>query len=155
MNDDDSLIRSDSEVALDELVEACASAAGVHERGHEHLGDTPLGRELHRLAQARRAATDSLIEAGLETGEVPSEPDPDKVAAEGLLQRLKNAFSTNDVAAYVQTSREAEERVEAALAEARRHEHSDRVTQELAKLDQAEAEVREHLAAAEEAAKVG
>lgn len=151
----DGIFRSDAEVALNDLVEALASAAAIHARGADTLGEGATARALRGLADCRQVDTRALLDAGLAGDEAPNEPDPDRVTAEGLVQQLRTALAPSQADEVVAESRDAENRVASALEGARNQAHAQPVEHELARLSEAAGEAHERLAAAETAAKGG
>lgn len=152
MSDEGGLIRSDREVALGELIVALARAAEVTTHAAERLNGRSGAEPLARLAAQRASDRDGLLAAGLEGGVPPSEPDPERAAAAGLLERLRAAISADEVQSVLRTCREAEGQVAEALTAARTYEFPDAVAAALVELAERQPVMRETLAAAERAA---
>ncbi len=152
MNEEERLIRSDREVALGELIDVLARAAEVTRRAAERLDGQGGAEPLARLAAQRGSDRDNLLAAGLEGGAQPSEPDPERAAAAGLLERLRAAISADEVHTVLRTCREAEGQVADALTAARTYEFPDAVAAALVELAERQPLMRETLAAAERAA---
>jgi hypothetical protein len=155
MNEQNGLFRSDAEVALGELLEMLARAAEVHANAAHDLAETAAVAPLQWLAGQRAEDRDAVLAAGLESGAAPSEPDPERVAAEGLLERLRSVFSLDESQAATRVAREVEGLLAGSLETARRHEQPEAVARVLADLAERQARVRETLSEAERAAEGG
>lgn len=146
------LLRSDAEVALAELLEAIVAAAETHARGAERLRGTPLEKTLRACADRRRSDAENLLAAGLEEADTAVQPDPDRMAVEGLIQDVRAALSPSTVETSLRESRTVEEEVVKALTTARGHDHPGAMIRQLTELAADAAELRNRLAEAETAA---
>lgn len=103
-----SLMRSDRQVALNDLHLAMQESADLYEYTAGFLQE-PAAAELCKALAGDRARLAKLLEQAIRAeGELPSEPDPDKEAAEQLQQRLETLFAEDQVSGVISHRLEAE-----------------------------------------------
>ncbi len=146
------LIRSDAEVALDELVLALARAAEIHRHGAERLGEGAAAAALRELAETREAAVEALLAAGQRSDAPPAEPDPDRLTVEGLVQEVRGLLSPDAAPVLLRASRTAEQSLDEALGAVRAHSYPREIEAALAPLSAAPEQARRALDAARAAA---
>jgi len=87
------VLRSERQVALHDVLEALAVAAGRYEDAATALGQDAAATLCRRLAR-RRAALAARMEAALrQAGDLPSEPDADRETLGRLGSRLRALLS--------------------------------------------------------------
>lgn len=103
-----SLIRSDRQVALNDLHLAMRESADLYEYTADFLQE-PEARALCKALAAERLRLAEQLEQEIRAeDELPREPDPDKEAAEQIQQRLETLFAENQVFGVISHRLEAE-----------------------------------------------
>jgi uncharacterized protein (TIGR02284 family) len=113
-----SLLLSELQTALNDVVVACLEAVDGHEAAAGMLADDHLAGMLHDLARARRAAADELGEVVRALGDLPPAPDADLEVARELATRVKAALSPDQRLTVMQERAAAEARLAACTAQA-------------------------------------
>ena len=89
------MIRSDLEVALDDIVLACRRSEIDYADAAALAGDDDLAHVFTRLGNERRAMAEELGMRLRRRGEAPSEPDPDRRGVAKLARHVKAAVSSH------------------------------------------------------------
>lgn len=115
------MLRSDWEVALDEVIVACEEAAEGHAEGARHpSAESEIGAFLTELARQRRQQAAVLEERLRALGKLPRTPDRDSETIRHLIERVREAVSRDGARVLLDERARDEarllERVEAALA---------------------------------------
>lgn len=115
------MLRSDWEVALDEVIVACEEAAEGHEEGARHPSAAGgIGAFLAELARQRRQQAALLEERLRALGKLPRTPDRDSETVRHLIERVREAISSDSTRVLLDERARDEarllERIEAALA---------------------------------------
>lgn len=105
----------DREAALDEVVAACSAAAATHHWVAAQVRDRDLGRALGRLAKARDADREALMDAMREAGMTPKAPDPERETLEALFEQAASLLSADERDAAIQRVSEHEGRLSEAI----------------------------------------
>ncbi|WP_226704403.1 hypothetical protein [Microbulbifer elongatus] len=103
-----SLMRSDRQVALNDLHLAMRESADLYESTAGFLQEPGASALCKALAAERLRLAEQLEREIRAEGELPREPDPDKEAAEQLQQRLETLFAESQVAGVISHRLEAE-----------------------------------------------
>lgn len=104
-----SIIRSDKEVALNDLIVACGESVDHYRDAAGFLEEADLARVFTSIADQRETFVTRLANAVRALGDLPSVPDPDKEAGAMLLHHA-GALLVDDYAADVIAQRiEAEQ----------------------------------------------
>jgi uncharacterized protein (TIGR02284 family) len=106
------IVRSDAEVALDEVTECCKFVADHYRSAARVAHDPDLVRLFQDLEQKRQQWVEALEAQVRRMGNLPSAPDADREAIEHLLIRLR-AVVSEERASLLRES----DRVEKALIE--------------------------------------
>ena len=91
-----SILRSDEQIALNELIVACREAANGHRTAAELLSQDALAQQLEELAQDRETMADKLAELVLEGDDIPDAPSAEKELLESAVARLKSVISDDE-----------------------------------------------------------
>lgn len=115
------MLRSDWEVALDEVIVACEEAADGHADGARHpSAEGEIGAFLAGLARQRRQQAAALEERLRSLGKLPRTPDRDSETFRHLIERVREAVAQDSAHVLLEERARDEarllERVEAALA---------------------------------------
>lgn len=139
------MLRSEQQVALNDVIVAAHEAADGHETAADVIPDAELAARLRTFARERREAADRLGVHLRELGDLPTLPDSDLETLRDLLSRFKSVLSPEEWQSLledrVQAERHVVERARAALALEQR-EQARAVLQEL---ERAAIEACEHL----------
>ncbi len=87
------LIRTDQQVALNDLLVATEKSADLLRDAAHFLDGTGMEHELEQLADRREMVTTDLQQAIRALDDMPSAPDPDAESTEKLLHRISALFS--------------------------------------------------------------
>jgi hypothetical protein len=82
------IIRSEQQVALNDLLVAAEKSADLLRDAAHFLSDAQVEHELEQLAERREMVVESLRRAILALHDMPSAPDPDAESTEKLLHRI-------------------------------------------------------------------
>ncbi|MBC6905452.1 hypothetical protein DWB84_08290 [Saccharophagus sp. K07] len=109
-------IRTDEQVALNDLLVAIQKSADLLRDAASFLDDANTEHELLQLAERREMVSADLARAIRALDDMPSAPDPDAEATEKLLQRISAIFSgEKSQQAVLQQRLQTEERLSALL----------------------------------------
>ncbi len=113
------MLRSDRELALDEVTEICKLAADLYEEAAEIVQDSDLGEFFQDVARARYRLLAELEEEIRKRGVLPSEPDLDREGLDHILTRLRAVMAKDERRVLLEKCERieeaGEERVEHAL----------------------------------------
>jgi len=87
------LIRTDQQVALNDLLVATEKSADLLRDAAQFLDGSQMEHELEQLAERRDMVTRDLQQAIRALDDMPSAPDPDAESTEKLLHRISAIFS--------------------------------------------------------------
>lgn len=118
-NGEERLTLDDREVAFDEVVAACSAAAATHRRVSELVDDADLRDAMARLAQARQADVEALMDAMRAAGITPKAPDAERETLEGVVDRAAAFLSADDRSAALERAADHEQRLKEAIDAAR------------------------------------
>ncbi|WP_078083796.1 hypothetical protein [Microbulbifer mangrovi] len=108
-----SLMRSDRQVALNDLHLAMQESADLYEYTAGFLQDPAASEICKSLARERSKLALQLARELRSEGELPSEPDRDKETAEQLQQRLETLFAEDRVRGVIAHRLQAEKTLQA------------------------------------------
>jgi uncharacterized protein (TIGR02284 family) len=112
------MLLSELQTALNDVVVACLEAADGHEAAAGMLQDERLAGMLRDLARARREEADELGNVVRETGALPPAPDADLEVARELVTRVKAVLSPDERQTVMQERAAAEARLETCITQA-------------------------------------
>jgi uncharacterized protein (TIGR02284 family) len=122
------LLRSELQTALHDVVLACLETADGHEAAAAILANDPLAATLRAWAQERREAAARLGDIVRQLDDLPPEPDADLETVRELATWVKAALSPDQRRTVVEERRAAEahllETIEQALARPDLPEHA-------------------------------
>ena len=104
-----SILRSDTQVALNDLHRSLQESADHYRYAADTLQDAAASGACKKIAEERRALAGQAADAIRETGELPGEPDPDREAAEQIRERLEAMIGDDEVSAVVAHRLQGEE----------------------------------------------
>lgn len=107
------MLRSELQIALNDVEVACQEAADGHEWAADFVPDPQLADFLRETAGQRRALADALAEQLVGLGDLPREPDSDLETVRDLVARIKAAFSPDERSALLEDRAAAETHLEA------------------------------------------
>lgn len=110
------MIKSPQTIALDRVCELADTSATVYADLAELVADDAGAERLSECAEARAQATNDLIVARQEAGELPAAGDPEKAALHALGLKLSSLVSDTD--AMVHSLREMDDELRVAVSEA-------------------------------------
>ncbi|WP_250462367.1 hypothetical protein [Microbulbifer litoralis] len=110
-----SLIRNETQTALGQLHIALQHSADCYRHTAEFLDDASVGGQFIDIAAGRERLAARVAEAIRATGDLPSEPDPDRETGEQLLSRLRSLFSADQVQEVTEQRLEADRELAAQL----------------------------------------
>lgn len=87
------LIRTDQQVALNDLLVATEKSADLLRDAAQFLSGSQMEHELEQLAERRDMVTRDLRQAIRALDDIPSAPDPDAESTEKLLHRISAIFA--------------------------------------------------------------
>lgn len=96
-----SILRSDTQVALNELHRALQESADQYEYAAGILQNVAANEACKRLSEERRALADRVADEIRQSGELPGEPDPDREAAEQIRERFEALIGEDEVSAVL------------------------------------------------------
>jgi uncharacterized protein (TIGR02284 family) len=107
------MLRSELQIALNDVQVALQEAADGHEWAADFVPDPQLGDLLRELALERRSLAEALGEQLKALGDLPRAPDTDLETVRDLVSRIKAAFSPDERQALLDDRAAAEARLEA------------------------------------------
>tara|TARA_A100000171_G_C2140055_1_gene154389 strand:- start:6866 stop:7312 length:447 start_codon:yes stop_codon:yes gene_type:complete len=90
-----SVLRSDLQVALDDLHVALMASADDYRDAAEFVSDDTVKELFVQIAEKRQVLAQSAEKAIRASDDLPSAPDPDRQTGQHFLQRLEAAFSAD------------------------------------------------------------
>ncbi|MBE0597767.1 MAG: hypothetical protein IH614_10895 [Desulfuromonadales bacterium] len=142
-----SLLRTDAELALDEVTEQCKLAVH-HYRLLQHGDlDSQLRRLFADLEERHRAYILPLEQAARCQGNLPSAPDADREALEHLLVRLKAALPGDERGRLLESCEKVEQELGQTIRAALEHPLPESLLDLLRHMDQSVAAAHSSLAA--------
>jgi Domain of unknown function (DUF2383) len=90
------MLRTELQVALNDVIVACQEAADGHETAADVIPDAGLAARLKAFVTERREAAERLGEHLRELGDLPRVPDSDLEALRDLVSRFKSALSPEE-----------------------------------------------------------
>lgn len=97
-----SVLRSDLQVALDDLHVALTASADDYRDAAEFVSDDTIKGLFVQIAENRQVLAKSAEEAIRASDDLPSAPDPDRQTGQHFLQRLEAAFSADQTAEIIE-----------------------------------------------------
>ena len=107
------MLRSELQIALNDVEVALQEAADGHEWAADSAPDPQLADLLRELAGERRALAEALGEQLKALGDLPRAPDTDLETVRDLVSRIKAAFSPDERQALLDDRAAAEAHLEA------------------------------------------
>jgi uncharacterized protein (TIGR02284 family) len=143
------VLLSELQTALNDVVVAGLEAADGHEAAAELLADDRLAGMLRDLARARREAAAGLGDILRQRGDLPPAPDADLETVRDLAARVKAALSPDQRQTLMQERVAAEAHLEACVGQALAHaDLPETARPPLLQLSISSQDARERLAAA-------
>jgi hypothetical protein len=131
------LLRSQTEIAVNELAVACMEAADIHESAAHACEEPALADKLNALARSRREICDLLAAYLTEHYGGPNWPEQERELIKKAAARVKSALSPEGIGSLLSDCLAEEERVrEAACAAHRQEEISPSVRDRIAKVEE-------------------
>ncbi|WP_066963900.1 DUF2383 domain-containing protein [Microbulbifer sp. Q7] len=96
-----SLMRTDRQMALNDLHLAMQESADIYQQTAQFLQDPAASALCKSLASDRERLAEQIAEEIRDEGELPSAPDRDKETLELLEQRLETLFAQDQVAGVI------------------------------------------------------
>ncbi|MEF3074186.1 DUF2383 domain-containing protein [Methylobacter sp. Wu1] len=90
------MLRTEKQVALDTVINSGLRSIDHYCRVGESIQDEQAGTLLDKLAVERKRLVDKLAPKMYKLGDMPSSPDPEKLAVEEIFTRIKAAFSEDE-----------------------------------------------------------
>lgn len=109
------LLRTDKEVALNDLLVASRETADHYQDALEYLDDHPITPALRDIMQARLSVIERIEQAIRALGDLPSMPDPDRETGEMLLHHVTAALSSDSATEILEQRIKAERHLLALL----------------------------------------
>jgi len=106
-----SILRSESIVALNDVIIACREAATQHWTSAEIADNRELEDALRQLSRDRGAAFEDLAREVVDSGDVPNAPAHEKELLSSAVTHVKAALSEDEVARLLDDSDAKEARV--------------------------------------------
>ena len=106
-----SLLRTDKEVALNDLLVASRETIDHYQDAVEYLDDDHVTPVLRMLMQERQGFTERIEQAIRALGDLPSVPDPDRETGEMLLHHVTAALSSDTATQILEQRLKAERRL--------------------------------------------
>ncbi len=116
------MLRSDAQVAVDDVALACRRAEIDYADSAELAGDDALAHLFTRLGNERRAMAEELGMRLKDLGETPTEPDPDRRSLAKLARHIKVAMVNEERLTLVRERERAEEELAEQVARTLEHE---------------------------------
>ena len=95
------MLKSDKEVALQDVIVALESAAEQYERDSESVDDSELSALLRKLAKKRSQLAADLEMRVRRQGALPQTPDPDRETVATVMRHVKAALSSQQRASLL------------------------------------------------------
>lgn len=105
-----SILRTDKQVAFNDLLMAVDEAMGGYEDFAEILDDRPIADMFRSFTQERKAIAGQLEAAIRQQDDLPSHPDADREDLGKLVHRIRALLSENEILKALQEMIEDEER---------------------------------------------
>ncbi|HTF85509.1 MAG TPA: hypothetical protein VL987_13080 [Cellvibrio sp.] len=109
------LLRTDKEVALNDLLVASRETADHYQDALEYLGDHSITSALRDIMQERLSVIERIEQAIRAMGDLPSMPDPDRETGEMLLHHVTAALSSDSATEILEQRIKAERHLLALL----------------------------------------
>ena len=109
------LLRTDKEVALNDLLVASRETADHYQDALEYLDDHPITTALRDIMQERLSVIERIEQAIRALGDLPSMPDPDRETGEMLLHHVTAALSSDSATEILEQRIKAERHLLALL----------------------------------------
>ena len=104
-----SILRSDAQVALNDLHMALQESADHYRYAADILQDAAASDVGKTLAEERRTLAVQVADAIRQSGELPGAPDPDREAAEQIRERFETMVGDDEVSAIMAHRQQGEE----------------------------------------------
>ncbi|WP_237064674.1 hypothetical protein [Microbulbifer guangxiensis] len=112
-----SIIRNDTQVALNDLHVALKHSADHYREAGEFLQDGEVSAFCEQAAADRDQLAGLVEQVIRESGQLPSVPDQDRETGEQLLERLESLFSADETREVLQNRLDIEQQLLATLDE--------------------------------------
>ena len=106
-----SILRSDDQIALNDLIVACREAANGHRTAAELLSDDALAQQLEEIARDREAMAERLAEIVIEADDVPDAPSAEKELLGSAAMRLKSVINEDEIRTVLDDCKQKEQKV--------------------------------------------
>ena len=90
------MLRNDKQVALDIVINSTRKSIEHYRWVSDSVNDEQVKSLLNKLALHRETIVDKLAPKMYKLGDMPSSPDPEKVAVEEMVTQIKAAFSEDE-----------------------------------------------------------
>lgn len=114
--------------ALDTLAVALESAARSYASGAEIGSAQTLSAAFRKMAETRQVQAHQVRDAIRALGDLPDEPDPDRVAIDAIWQRLKQVVSADELPTLIDHAIGHEDEIAAAIVQSRSFRYHDEIT---------------------------
>jgi len=121
------MLRTDPELALDQVTEASKYAADQFEKLAGVPQEPALSELIRDFEKTHRRHISNLEESIRGMGNLPSEPDPDREAFNRLATRVKAALAEDRDRVVAESCRDIETRIVEKVHQARKENFSDEV----------------------------
>jgi Domain of unknown function (DUF2383) len=139
------LLRTELQVALNDVIVACQEGADGHETAADVIPDDELAARLRAFARERREAAERLGEHLRALGDLPTVPDSDLEALRDLISRFKSALSPEEWRSLLDDRIQAEQHVVACARAALALEQREETRAVLHEIEDAAIETCEYL----------
>lgn len=137
------LLRSETEIAINNVAVACLEAADIHESAARACAEPAVGEKLQNLARSRRQASEMLAAFLAEDYGGPNWPEQERELLKKAAARVKSALSPDATVSLLSDCLTEEARVRDTAAAASHQQVPRSVQAEVADLRRdAEAQIR-------------
>jgi hypothetical protein len=139
------MLRTELQVALNDVIVACHEAADGHETAADVIPDAGLAARLRAFAGERRDAAEALGEHLRALGDLPGVPDSDLEALRDLVSRFRSALSPEEWRILLDDRIQAEQHVVACARAALALEQNEEARALLLEIEHDAIQACEHL----------
>jgi hypothetical protein len=136
------VLRTEKQIALDTVINSGRASIEHYRRAADSCDDERLGTLLRTLALQRETVVDDLAAEMYGLGDMPSSPDPEKLAVDDVLAHIKAAFSEDEDNALLAYLDQLDSQLLQAIREAQRLDFAQETLAMLAELQESIAEAR-------------
>jgi uncharacterized protein YicC (UPF0701 family) len=136
------MLRTEKQIALDAVINSGRASIEHYRQAADACDDEPLATLLRTLVLQRETVVDNLAEQMYRLGDMPSSPDPEKLAVEEVLTRIKATFSEDQTNALLAHLEELDSQLLQTIGEGQRLDFDRETLAILAELQESIAEAR-------------